>query len=404
MNRKIFNILKTALFICIVILIVEIVYFVYSSYFKDSEISYFDGINAFDYVDDYYITVGSNNNNDKRQEKAKITRYNMKKEKVWEKIFNKGYNGTYNDVVINDNDVIAVGSYESSKGQYKNSNRTALLVKYDSSGKELFSKDFKVLDNSTFTNIYAVDDGYLVTGQSVYEDMALGTSNKGGAILVKYDKEGNLLWKTNYGSSKDSIFNYLVVCNNDIYVVGKDGNVGVVVKYDLFGNLVSAATYNNIDGFGFSGIVSVNNEVIVSGGKISDSSDENYDSDALIVKYDLDCNYVSEVVYASDGVERFNRIISDDDNLVVIGTTAVYNEQKSDKNESVFTYNGIIGKYRNDLKKVEVLEYGDDADDYFTEVKLIEGDYLVSGYSSYDDEYLSKFITYSDALKVLEVK
>ena len=44
-------------------------------------------------------------------------------------------------------------------------------------------------------------------------------------------------------------------------------------------------------------------------------------------------------------------------------------------------------------------------DDYFTDINCVDGKYLVSGYSSYDDgSYLSKFITYSDALKVLGVE
>ena len=60
---------------------------------------------------------------------------------------------------------------------------------------------------------------------------------------------------------------------------------------------------------------------------------------------------------------------------------------------------------KNDLKEINVLNYSDNKDDYFTQVKLVDSDYVVSGYSSYqDDGYLSKFITYSDALKVLEVK
>ena len=44
-------------------------------------------------------------------------------------------------------------------------------------------------------------------------------------------------------------------------------------------------------------------------------------------------------------------------------------------------------------------------DDYFTDVTEINGDYLISGYSSYKkDGYLSKFITYSKQGKSLEVK
>ena len=61
--------------------------------------------------------------------------------------------------------------------------------------------------------------------------------------------------------------------------------------------------------------------------------------------------------------------------------------------------------YDKVLEKVSVVRYGDDRDDYFTDVIVNDGNYLVSGYSSYEDgSYLNKFITYSDALKTLGVE
>ena len=42
--------------------------------------------------DSNYVTVGSNNDNRKGLEKAKISKYNSKKVKIWEKIYNYGYN------------------------------------------------------------------------------------------------------------------------------------------------------------------------------------------------------------------------------------------------------------------------------------------------------------------------
>ena len=51
------------------------------------------------------------------------------------------------------------------------------------------------------------------------------------------------------------------------------------------------------------------------------------------------------------------------------------------------------------------MTYGDERDDYFTDVQYVDGSYLVVGYSSYEDgSYLSKFIRYSNALKVLGVE
>ena len=67
-----------------------------------------------------------------------------------------------------------------------------------------------------------------------------------------------------------------------------------------------------------------------------------------------------------------------------------------------FTF--IIGKYSDDLEEISIVTYGDENDDYFTDIKCIDDYYLIVGFSSYEDgSYMSKFIKYSDALKVLEV-
>ena len=64
-----------------------------------------------------------------------------------------------------------------------------------------------------------------------------------------------------------------------------------------------------------------------------------------------------------------------------------------------------VSKYKDNLEKVGAVTYGDENDDFFTDIILDDNNYLVVGYSSYEDgSYLSKFITYSDALKALGVE
>lgn len=195
MDRKVVKILKIIALFLVAILVIELGYICYMSFFKGEKQVYFDGINALCYMDNSYVTVGSNNNNDQFMEKAKFTKYNSKKEKVFEKLYNKGYNGSFFGVTRDGDDYIAVGSYEATKAEHEDGIRSALIVKYDQDGNILFDKDFQVLGNSKFTNVLALDDGYLVTGQSIYENMTLGFSDVGGAFLIKYDKEGKELWR-----------------------------------------------------------------------------------------------------------------------------------------------------------------------------------------------------------------
>lgn len=402
MEKKFIKILKVIAIICVIVLIIELAYIVYCTFLGKEKPVYFDGINSLYQDDSGYVTVGSNNNNDNYYEKAKITKYNKKKEIVFEKLYNKGYNGAFFGVIQDGSDYIAVGNYEATKKENKDKVRSALIVKYDKDGKILFEKDFQVLGDSKFTNVVSVDDGYIVSGQSIYENMTLGNSSDGGAFLIKYSKDGEEQWMKNYGGNKSAVYNDLIIEDGFIYAVGKDATrTGIISKYDLDGNHIKTTTFSYTDTIGFSGIVRHGDYLYVATGKKVSEDADNDDIDAAIVIYDLDCNYVDDVTYQGKGIERYNRIIKDhNDYLVVIGTTATLNKKTRE-----YTYDGIIGKYDVDSSEVDVVSYGDEREDYFTDIQLVGDEYLVVGYSSYEDgSYLSKFIRYSDSLKVLGVE
>ena len=400
MKMNAVKILKYIAVVCVAVLFLEAIYIIYLV--RDKSI-YFDGINSIINVGDKFVAVGSNNNNDKFFEKAKITKYSEDKEKVFEKIYNKGYNGVFFDVIEDsEGNLIAVGSFESSEEDHLEGNRVGLVVKYDKDGNLLYENTYKVLDNSKFTSIDLVEDGYVVCGQSVYDNMVVGLSKDGGSIIVKYDKELNVEWMNNYGDNKTSSYNDILVHDNYIYTVGvTDSIVGIVSKYDFNGNMINTVKYENTDNLGFTGIVLFDNQLLISGAMLEDDKS----SDGLLLKYNFDLVITKNVVYSGDNFERFNQIIIDEhDNVIIVGTSALLDNSDSDR-VNVYSHNGLIGKYDKNLEKVSVIEYGDDRDDYFTDVIISKGNYLVSGYSSYEDgSYLSKFITYSDALKTLEVE
>ena len=386
----------------IILILIEVLYIGYNIIYKRNESIYFVGINALATdKDNNYVTVGSNNNNYNHYEKAMISMYNSKKEKTFEKLYNVGYNSAFFGVLIDGEDIIAIGSYEKTKTDHQESVRRALIVKYDKEGNIIFERDYGILDNSKFTGIVKVGDDYVVTGQSVYKNTRIG-SDKGGAILVKFDKDGNLLWDKTYGNVKESVFNDIIISNDYIYVIGNyEDYYAMIVKYDLDGNVISFNDYKITDELGFSSIVNVDDYIYVSGSLKTGS----HDTDAMIVKYDMDCEYIDQVSYSGIGRERFNKLIVDDhNNLIAIGTM-MSKASHSKKTYGDYNYDGIIAKYSTDLKKIDLVSYGDERNDFFTDIKFINNNYLVVGYSSYEDgSYMSKFISYSSALKVLGVE
>ena len=160
---------------------------------------------------------------------------------------------------------------------------------------------------------------------------------------------------------------------------------------------------NLTDTLGFTNLVALNDNIYTVGSKKVTEDKNDYDTDALLVKYDLDCNYQNETTYKGKGMERFNKAIIDSNNdIVIAGQTGVYNKKKSTKDVNVFSYDGIFAKYDDNLKELELENYGNEMDDYFTDIKQDNDKYLISGYSTYDsNSYLSKFITYSKSGKLI---
>ena len=398
MNRKKVKQLKHISYVCIAILVLEVIYVGYHLLFKREESVYFEGVNAIVASNDYYVSVGSNNDNDKHYEKAKVSKYDEQREKTFEKLYNVGFNSSFFGVAVDGENIIAVGSYEKTEDDHNDAIRRALIVKYDKDGNILFEKDFGLLDNSKFTSVVVVGDSYYVTGQSIYRNTRVG-NRAGGAILAKYNQDGDLVWYQTYGSSKSSIFNDLIVTDRGIYTVGTDDNyLGIIVQYDLDGNFITYNDYKTTDSLGFSGIVANDQFIYISGALRR----ENDDTDAMIVRYNYDCRYIDQVVYTGNGIERFNKLILDDqDHLVAIGTMATAQESGG---ITEYNYDGIIAKYDVELKYIDSVSYGAGRDDYFTDIMFDHDEYVVVGYSFYDDgSYMSKFIRYSKALKVLGV-
>lgn len=384
MQRKIIKILF--IFLSILILIVSFLLFFY----KEEEPTYFDSINAIDIsVSSDIFAVGINNANEREISKAKVARYDSKQEKIWEKVYNKGYRSKFNDIICDGDEIVFVGSYEATKKDYKNRIETAIILKYDLDGDLIFEKEFNGYDNTKFSSIFATGDGYVVVGTGEQDDKRIG-------VLVKYHTDGTLDWKKKFSDEDNIKFNDVIMTSDFIYVVGsKNTNQGLIAKYDMEGNLLDTVIHDGISSYGFSSVAFINSSLVVTTGKQVDDSK----TDAMLVRYDLDLNYLNEETHKLKDSSLFRKVIVDSNqDLLVLGTAR---EIKKDE----VIHHSFIGKYRSNLEKAQVVNYYNETDDYLTDIAIFDDNYLVSGYSFYSDQgYLSKFLLYSQALKLLEVK
>lgn len=397
MNKKIKILIRVFVIICVLVLTCDIILVLYKKSENDKKKTFFDSLNGYLLYQNSYYGVGSNNINKNSYEKATLTKYNSKYKKVWSNSLDSKYNSTYYQIARDGKYLLAVGSYEKNKSENKDSLRTALFVKYDLNGKIIFQKDLQILGNSKFTNVLVLDDSYIVVGQSIYPNDVLGNEDNGGAIMIKYSKSGKIIWQKNIGGNKSGLFNDVIRDGKYLYAVGKDATrYGIIVKYNLDGEEIKSVSYAKTDTLGFSSIVKKDDHFIVVGAKKVNPDDEyDHDIDGLIIEYNQDLEKINESTYKDkkNGLERFNQVILDqDDHLVVVGHEAVLDQKSSTKKENVYHYRGLIVKYDGKLEEINQSIYYKDKDDYFTDIIENNQGYEVSGYRKYNANHYKPFI------------
>ena len=382
--------IKKVVILCVVIIIIELIAMLIMKIVRERNIDHFDNLNDVILVDDGYVGVGESDfDNSKFVSKkyyqhtdtitkakerilanqAKIAKYDKDMNTVWESTIDNKYDSTFYSVIKVDDGYLAVGSYVEEYQQIDANTRNAILVKYDLNGKILWYKDYSVLSDTEFYKI--IDDGndnYVIIGQSIYENMEMGTHTTGGGIIVRYDKDGNLLAHNNYGGNKSGSFNDIIKVDDGYIVCGKDAvNYGIVIKFKkdfdreesdrelISKKIMWNRTYSNTDEKGFTGIV-LNNNTLYTIGAVNVSKDKDKDDkpiykyDAGIVLYNTTGKYLGKYSLEEDVHHRFNSVIQSEEELILTGINDVDN--KKEKNGSMIVkYNLSDNKFSD--KKIK---------------------------------------------------
>ena len=124
----------------------------------------------------------------------------------WAKNFGGSKNDHFLSVTSVSDGYVAVGDSNSSGGDLTSLNKgdyDAIIVKYDLNGNVVWKKNYGGSATEYFRSVTSVSDGYVAVGYSLSTDVDLTGLNKGAsdAIIVKYDLNGNVVWKKNYGGS-----------------------------------------------------------------------------------------------------------------------------------------------------------------------------------------------------------
>ncbi len=414
-QKRLVKWLRVIIVLCIAIIVIEACYIGLSYYNRTKSVVYTDTLNSFKEIDDGYLVVGNSdfknsefNSYQKDYNKAKFSKYNSDFEVEFESAYTKGYSSYFSDVIEYKDGYIAVGGAQYDEQQVEDNATDGLIVLYDKNGKQVDTKSVQIAGDTTFNKVLLVDDGFIVVGQSILQNMVIGNDPDGGALIIKYDFDLKEQWRANYGGSKSAIFNDAVIDGDYLYLVGKDATrYGMIAKYTLDGEQVFVKTYEYTDTVGFSSIVKVGDEFFVAGSKTIniDAKDEDKVTEGLILKYDSDGNVLDEVTFSRNNAARFNKIVSDGDDLIVVGHTYKKDEEKSTDTYNYLDYRGIIVKYNTDLEKKANNKENGSGVDYFSDVIVTDDGYLVGGASSSKElgsnnkDYRTYFLKYNKDLE-----
>ncbi len=230
----------------------------------------------------------------------------------------------------------------------------AIIVRYDDAGSIVWKESFGGSGNDIFYSVTEVSDGFVAVGQSAQTSFRTGDwtdiRGKGGidAIAVKYDHEGNVVWKMNIGGP------------------GSDSYRSV------------AAVPGGFVAVGFSHISSLN-----GGDWTGFTAKGTYC--ATIVKYNNDGEVQWKKNFGGDGVDYFTSVVSTTDGVVAVGYaqalsfgTGDWEGEDTDEGGSY----AVAVRYDDAGGIVWKSKLGGNESDYYYSVTAVEDGFAAVGYST----------------------
>jgi len=212
----------------------------------------------------------------------------------------------------------------------------AAIVKYDFDGNVIWKNSFGGELAEFYNSVTAVPDGIVAVGVA-WPDLNGGTfadlpglPGKGGydAFIVKYNSDGSIAWKQNFGGSGHDCFYSVTAVPDGIVAVGystgasfgngdwegftrKGGQDAIIVKYNFDGSLAWKKNFGGNESDNFHSVITVSDGIVAAGfGTVNGSGDwarlgknYNYDYlDGIIVKFGTGDSGIADKVISQNRV------------------------------------------------------------------------------------------------------
>ena len=327
---------------------------------------------------DGYVTIGSD------WYSSKIKKYDTLGNIVWDTEYAVEQRNIFSSIIVVDDGYIIVGATDKPFADVTTPKGLAdgVIVKYNKSGTLVWNRHFGGSSNDYFYSVVETTDGYVVVGYSTSVDGDIDDNlGNADAIIVKYDKSGNVVWNKNFGGNSFDMFNSITKVSDGYIVTGSwvsdnedlindSGGSEAIFKLDETGNIIWSNSGAGAERF--NSVIEIDDGYIVAGVKNPDTNDR-----GIILKYDKSGNLIWNKVYDSENRLTFYTIIKLDDYFIVTGHVGErYKDLHSP--ERVHT-NGIFVKYDASGTVINSETFGDIYEDKFLCSILVNNVMVVVG-------------------------
>ena len=299
---------------------------------------------------DGYIAVGriemTKEQHEEKMSEGVIAKYDNDFKLLWRKNLSILEKTEFNKVKLDGNDIVVVGTSVYSNGYIGNhTTGGGILLKYDSNGKEKLRVNNGGPYNGTFNDILIENNSYVVVG--------LGRANSGIIIKydkkgTKLDS-GSFGYtdKSGINAVVKKGNNYYVATTKVINPKDLSNYSAAIVEFDSKLNEVDNTKYNNSNINYFNDIdIDKDGNIYVCGyvGKPKDSSAT---SDAVIVKYDKNLYEKESDFLKGNKNDFYSSIYLKDNNIYILGYS---NSKLKEYKVNGYDYSTVLKKYNSDLK------------------------------------------------------
>lgn len=286
--------------------------------------------------DNNFVAVGQLSTN---YSDASIVKFDADLNVIWENTYTGSKDERFKSVIeTSDGNIVAVGIADEINGNIEPAK--GLIVKYDKNGNQLWSDTIGGTSYDEFNSVVETSDNcYAVVGKFKSKDIEnLEIKGEADAVIFKYNNEGEILWKKSYGGSSYDEFNSIIKTSDGGYIaVGSTSSDDInditdstqwkclIVKYDKNFNLLWNKGYGSGHQSEFLDVVELQNNDIIAVGETYSISPIQH---GIIIQYDSNGNTISTASTSPEDDVQYSSVTKGDNNFIIIETNLTTNTSK----------------------------------------------------------------------------